>query len=250
MEISSHAAETEVEAHHWWFKGRRALFGRILRKLGVSREACILDAGTSSGSNLRLLRDAGFANFRGLEISELAIEMCRRKGLGPIERGDVCSMPFANGTFDFVFATDIIEHVDRDDLALQEMVRVLKPGGYCLVTVPAFQSLWGHEDVKLHHKRRYRGRPLLAMVRAAGLEPVEWYYFNYLLFLPIWCVRRLAGLRAAPQRNETEFNAPILNTVLAGIFGVDTRTAPVLKPGFGVSLLVLSRRPVAADDGT
>ena len=242
MEISSHSAETEVEADHWWFKGRRKLFGRILRRLGVPRDARILDAGSSSGSNLRLLRDAGYSNFVGLEISADAIAMCKVKGLGPIERGDICAMPFADRSFDFVLATDIIEHVDRDDLALQEMQRVLKPGGYCLVTVPAFHSLWGHEDVKLHHKRRYRLQPLLERVGAAGLAPVERYYFNYLLFLPIWCMRQLARARPASHQNETQF-APFLNVLLAGIFALDTRTAPVLKPAFGVSALVLARRP-------
>ena len=242
MEVSTHSAETEIEADHWWFKGRRKLFGRILRGLGAAKNARILDAGTSSGSNLRLLRDDGFSNFTGLEISDHAIALCTAKGLGPIERGDICAMPFADGSFDFVLATDIIEHVDRDDLALKEMLRVLKPGGYCLVTVPAFQSLWGHEDVKLHHKRRYRMRPLLERVRAAGLAPVEYYYFNYLLFLPIWLVRQLAKSRQPSDRNETQF-APFLNRVLAGIFALDTRSAPLLKPGFGVSALVLARRP-------
>jgi SAM-dependent methyltransferase len=242
MEALSHSAETEVEVDHWWFRGRRRLFGRILRHCGVAKDARILDAGSSSGSNLRLLRDQGYSNFVGLEISPHAIAMCQAKDLGPIERGDICAMPFADGSFDFVLATDIIEHVDRDDLALKEMLRVLKPGGYCLVTVPAFQSLWGHEDVKLHHKRRYRLRPLLERMRAAGLAPVESYYFNYLLFLPIWCVRRLARSQPPSQRNETQF-APFLNIVLSAIFALDTRTAPLLKPGFGVSVLVLARRP-------
>jgi len=245
MELSSHSAETEIEADHWWFKGRRRLFGRILRNLDVAKDARILDAGTSSGSNLRLLKDDGYTNFTGLEISDHAIAMCKAKGLGPIERGDICAMPFPDASFDFVLATDIIEHVDRDDLALGEMLRVLKPGGHCLVTVPAFQSLWGHEDVKLHHKRRYRMGQLLQRVRAAGLAPVESYHFNYLLFLPIWLVRRLARAKPPPDRNETQF-APFLNTVLSGIFALDTRTAPLLKPGFGVSALVLARREAVA----
>ncbi|GAB2176076.1 class I SAM-dependent methyltransferase [Dongia sp. agr-C8] len=245
MELASHSAETEIEADHWWFKGRRRLFGRILQRLGIPKDARILDAGSSSGSNLRLLRDEGYSNFTGLEISAHAIALCKAKGLGPIEPGDICAMPFPDASFDFVLATDIIEHVDRDDLALKEMLRVLKPGGHCLVTVPAFQSLWGHEDVKLHHKRRYRMPALLERVRAAGLAPVESYYFNYLLFLPIWCVRRLARARPPSQRNETEF-APFLNTVLSAIFALDTRTAPLLKPGFGVSALVLARRETGA----
>ena len=70
MDPTTYDDESAVEADHWWFKGRRRLFGGILRQIGVPRDARILDAGTSSGTNLRLMREAGFTNYVGLEISE------------------------------------------------------------------------------------------------------------------------------------------------------------------------------------
>jgi SAM-dependent methyltransferase len=242
MESSSYSEEDEVEADHWWFRGRRRLFAAILQHFGVASNSRVLDVGTSSGSNLRMLRDAGFTNFLGLEISARAIEICTRKGLGPIEHGDICSMPFPDGSFDFVLATDIIEHVDRDDVALREIRRVLKPGAHCLVTVPAFRSLWGHHDIKAHHKRRYRLRPLLEAIRSAGLSPVTSYHFNYLLFPPIWLMRRLMHLGASPRRGEAQMNTPLLNHLLYAIFRLDTVTAPLVRPPFGVSILVVCRR--------
>jgi len=247
MEATSYSDDDRVEAFHWWFKGRRALFGRILRQLGIAQKASVLDAGTSVGTNLRLLRDAGYTNFRGLELSERAIAICTEKGLGPIERGDICQMPFHDRTFDFVLATDVIEHIDRDDTALKEIRRVLKPGGYCLVTVPAFPSLWGHQDVQNHHKRRYRLKPLLDLIRESGLAPETWYHFNFLLFLPIWCMRQILRRFAEAPRSEIRMNTPLTNRILDWIFAIDLRMAPILKPAFGVSLLVLCRRPL---DGT
>jgi SAM-dependent methyltransferase len=244
MEVPSYSAEDEIEADHWWFRGRRRLFGGVLRRLAIPKDGCILDAGTSSGSNLRLLRDRGFVDFRGLEISEQAIDICAKKGLGPVEQGDVCDMPFPDASFDFIFATDVIEHIDRDDAALGEIMRVLKPGGYCLATVPAFPSLWGHQDIKCYHKRRYRSAGFLAKLTASGLEPVNWYHFNYLLFLPIWAMRRLLRLFSKSARSEIQFNTPLLNLLLRGIFTLDILTAPLLKPRFGVSLLVIARRPL------
>jgi SAM-dependent methyltransferase len=246
MEATSYSEEDEVEADHWWFRGRRKLFASILGRFGAVPNSRILDAGTSSGTNLRMLRDGGFTDFRGLEISPVAIEICARKGLGPVERGDICNMPFSPESFDFVLATDIIEHVDRDDLALKEIHRVLKPGAHCLVTVPAFQSLWGHQDIKSHHKRRYRQKPLLETIRAAGLTPVISYHFNYLLFPPIWLIRRLMNFIAHPTRAEAQMNSPQLNRLLYAIFRLDTLTAPLLHPPFGVSILVVCRRPEAS----
>jgi SAM-dependent methyltransferase len=245
MEASSYTFEDQVEADHWWFRGRRALFGSVLKQIPVRPDSRVLDAGTSSGTNLRLLRDLRFIDYRGLEISEEAITICARKGLGPIERGDICSIPFPNGRFDFVFATDVIEHVDRDDLALAEIARVLAPGGHCLVTVPAFPSLWGHQDVVSHHRRRYRAKPLLALIRQARLEPVVVYHFNYLLFLPIWCARRIMGAVLKQPTNENRVNTPWLNRLLEVLFRLDVATAPIIRPGFGTSLLVLCRKPGA-----
>jgi SAM-dependent methyltransferase len=245
VESSSYSEEDEIEAEHWWFQGRRKLFAGVLRRFGAREDSRILDAGTSSGTKLRMLRDGGYIDFRGLEISPVAIEICARKGLGPIERGDICNMPFEDARFDFVLATDIIEHVERDDLALREILRVLKPGAHCLLAVPAFPSLWGDQDVKSHHKRRYRAAPLLETIRAAGLTPVASYHFNYILFLPIWLMRRLRRFAAKP-RAENLVNTPLLNRVLYAIFRLDTLTAPLLRPPFGVSILVVCRRAAGA----
>lgn len=189
------------------------------------------------------MREAGFTNYVGLEISGRAIELCAKKGLGPIEQGDILNMPFQGSSFDFAFVTDVIEHIDADDRALSEIARVLKPGGHCLITVPAFPSLWGHQDIVSHHKRRYRLRPLLQLVRAGGLQPMSWYYFNYLLFLPIWLVRLGAVALRLEPRSENRLNTPLLNAILFGLFTIDVVTAPWIRPPFGVSILVLCRKP-------
>jgi SAM-dependent methyltransferase len=246
MEITAYFEEDEVEATHWWFKGRRKLFGEILAACGIGKGDAILDAGTSSGSNLRLLRDLGFRNYRGLELSPEAIAISDRKGLGPVERGDICAMPFADGSFDFVFSTDILEHVEDDNRALSEIHRVLKPGGRCLITVPAFPSLWGHHDTITHHKRRYRQAPLLKQVKAAGLRTLTSYHFNYLLFLPIWMVRAVMRRVSSKPRNDNLLNFGLLNALLTLVFDFDIATAPHLQPPFGVSLLVLCQRPAEA----
>src|SRR6516225_8415056 len=106
MEIATYAIEAEVEATHWWFAGRRRLFAREINKTGLPRTSRILDVGTSTGSNLRLLRDLGFHAVDGLDFNQEAIRYCREKGFGPVRHGDVSNMPFANGSFDLVLATD------------------------------------------------------------------------------------------------------------------------------------------------
>ena len=168
MRASTYEVEAAVEETHWWFVGRRRLFGRELVRAGVSRDARILDVGTSTGSNLRLLRDLGFSRVTGLDVNLDAIRFCESKGLGQVQQGSVCEMPFPDETFDVVLATDVIEHVDDHRLAVAEISRVLVPGGKVLVTVPAFQALWGLQDEVALHKRRYRLRPLRELLQGPG----------------------------------------------------------------------------------
>ena len=245
MDRATYAVEAEIERDHWWFVGRRRLFSAILGKLGLASDAAVLDIGTSTGANLRLLRELGFSGAIGLDSSVDAIEFCKAKGLGAVDFGDACSLPYADNRFDLVVATDVIEHVDQDGRALDEIRRVLKPGGYALVTVPAFPSLWGSQDVVAHHKRRYRMMPLRDRVVKSGLSVDQSFYFNFLLFVPIWAARQVIRLWHLRLASEGEVNTPLLNRILGAIFLLDIGIAPLLRPPFGVSILALARKPTA-----
>ena len=156
METSAQAIEDRVEATHWWFRGRRALVARCIAGLGVPAEARVLDVGSGTGSNLRMLREIGFRRVVGLDLSEAALRCCHAKQLGSVQRADVCALPFRDASFDLVLATDVLEHVRDEARAVAELHRVLRPGGALVATVPAFMGLWGLQDEVSHHLRRYR----------------------------------------------------------------------------------------------
>jgi SAM-dependent methyltransferase len=213
MDIASYAAETAIEADHCWFVGRRLLFSDIIRRFDFSRNIEILDVGTGTGSNLRLLRDLGFTRVTGVDQSP-----------------------------DLILATDVIEHVEDDLLALRELCRVLKPRQTLLLTVPAFPLLWGLQDTVSHHKRRYRLDQLLERLHTANLSPQQHFYFNYILFLPILICRRLMRIFNIVVASEGQINTDWLNRALALLFRFDVRTAPWVRPPFGVSALVIATR--------
>lgn len=242
MDLASYAIEAEVELTHWWFTGRRRLFAREVNRLPLTTSSRVLDVGTSTGTNLRLLRDLGFHAVEGLELSEDAIRYCRNKGLGIVRQGDACAMPFADASFDLILATDIIEHIEDDRRALAEIVRTLRPGGHALITVPAFRSIWGLQDRIAHHKRRYRMRPLVEKIEAAGLIIDRAYHFNFLLFIPIWIARRVIDIFDVKLKSENQINSALINPILSAIFTADLAIAPVLRPPFGVSIFVMARK--------
>lgn len=80
--------------------------------------------------------------------------------------GLAAALPFANAQFDTVLCTQTLEHVDDPQLALAEMARVLRPGGFLILTVP--QSWRLHE--KPHDFFRYTRYGLITLAQRAGLE--------------------------------------------------------------------------------
>lgn len=250
MDHSVFITEAKIEATHWWFVERRRLFASLIRKAAIPPEATVVDIGTGTGANLRLLKQMGFARVVGIDPSEDAAHWCAEKGLGQVQAGDIRALPLADASVDLLLATDVVEHVDDDKQAVAEICRVLRPGGTALITVPAFPSLWGLQDIKSHHYRRYRMAPFLQLLERSGLVVEKKFHFNYLLFAPIYAARQVIRWLRIELGSENEVNNPALNRLLGLVFRLDVMTAPVLKPPFGVSILALVHRPAHMNSTT
>jgi SAM-dependent methyltransferase len=187
----------ELEDRHWWFRGRRAVIRALLQRSGLPPSPRILDAGCGTGRNLVELSRLGTAE--GVDTSEDAVSFCRRRGLGDVARAELEALPYEDGRFDVVVATDVIEHIDDDLRALAELRRVARPDAKLVVTVPAYQWLWSDHDVSMHHRRRYTLPRLHERVAAAGWQPLVSSYF-FCSVLPAVAAVRLAR-RVAPRRN-------------------------------------------------
>jgi SAM-dependent methyltransferase len=201
----------DLEDGHWWFRGRRAVLWAMLSRAGVPERPQVLDAGCGTGRNLAEFGRLGTA--RGVDPSRQAIEFCRRRGLGEVEAAGIESLPYADGTFDLILATDVLEHVERDDLAAAELRRVAAPGAVLVVTVPAYRWLWSQHDDSHHHLRRYTAGALRARLVAAGWRPVLQTYFNSLLLPPIALVRLLARRRSG-SRTDYQLTGGVMNWLL------------------------------------
>ena len=119
--------------------------------------------------------------------------------------------------FDVVAAFDVIEHILEDVLVLQNFHRAIKPGDYCLITVPQHQWLWSPMDEAACHKRRYSKKELHAKVEAAGFRVVRSTSFVTLL-LPLMFAARLK--RDANGGAELTLNS-LLNWALGVVMQIE-----------------------------
>jgi SAM-dependent methyltransferase len=150
----------------------------------------------------------------GVDPSPDAVRFCHKRGLDSVQRAGLESLPFENGSFDLIAATDVIEHIAAEHEALSELRRVAAPNGALLLTVPAYMWMWSQEDENLHHKRRYTRPRLRQAVERAGWDPRIATYFNSLLLPPIILARRLPW-RADGEKAELERTPPALDGPLS-----------------------------------
>ncbi|GBD27608.1 putative S-adenosylmethionine-dependent methyltransferase [bacterium HR30] len=245
MEEKFYEEYAQIEAVHWWFEGRRAIFHALLSRLPLGRSALLLDLGCGTGANLSFLTRYG--RVIGLDWGAAAARYSRRRTMLPVLRGDVQSLPFRSGSVDLITAFDLIEHIDDDKACVAEMARVVRPGGFILVTVPAFPWMWGRQDVINHHKRRYRAREFADLFHAAQLQIHRLTYLNTFLF-PVIAAVRLAR-RIVPEKNGelvSDFSMTKpgrINQWLGKLFSLEAPLIARVNLPVGVSLLCLAQRP-------
>jgi SAM-dependent methyltransferase len=180
-------AMLEVDERHWWYRGRRRIVRTELDRLAIPPGARVLDAGCGSGRTLEEL--ARYGTVSGIELDPDAAAFAASRGKGEVRVGRLEELPWEDGTFDLITCLDVIEHTADDRRSLGELRRVSKPGGWLLITVPAYQLLWSLHDVANHHYRRYSRRSLRLAALEAGWRVRRITSFNSALLAPAAVVR-------------------------------------------------------------
>ena len=229
---------TSLEDHHWWYRERRAILRRELRRLPGPGQA--LDIGAAGGGNTRVLQAHGWQAI-AVEYSDSVASVAYSRGICII-RADARELPVRSGTCGLVTALDVLEHIDEDYLAAAEIARVLQPGGTALIAVPCDMALWSAHDDAVGHLRPYARPDLARLVQKAGLTVEKMWSWNVLL-RPAVSLRRKFS-----TGSDLEEVSALANEVLTAVI-VAERYLPV-NSWPGVSLIVRARRPLPSDGGS
>jgi ubiquinone/menaquinone biosynthesis C-methylase UbiE len=228
-----------IEEYNWWFVSRRNTIMSMISD--YPKDTKILDIGCSGGVLMLALKEAGFTNVTGLDFSEEAIEQCKSKGLEKVHVMDAHYPGFKDEEYDLFIASDCLEHLENDEVALKNWYRLLKKGGKGLIFVPAYMSLWSEHDVINHHFRRYTRQELVSKSQKAGFDITKASYWNFSLFFPTYLFRKFRNLVGKKEENPKDhmegFN-PTVNKLLKGLISVENVFFNSLGFPVGVSTMV------------
>lgn len=242
MDEAIYHKNAAYEESHWWFKGRRCIIEKVLNNLSFPSKPQILEMGCGTGGNLSLLSQYG--EVYGVELDDFAINYALKRHIAPVLTGSLPhDIPYEDGFFDLIVLLDVLEHVEEDGLSLVQLYKKLKPGGYLLITVPAFPALWSAHDDAHHHKRRYTLKTLAPIVREAHYNIIFHSYMNTILF-PIIAVLRV--IKGSHGSDDLFMPPDILNNLLYNIFAIERHLLSLLSLPFGTSLLFLARKGLSA----
>ena len=146
--------------------------------------------------------------------------------------------------FDILIASDCLEHIENDSLALSNWNSLLKENGKLYVFVPAYKFLWSyHDDVNMHY-RRYTRKELINKLAKNNFTIEKSSYWNFSLFIPTFLYRKFSNLfKSRKKDDQGDLNkASFFNGLLLFILNIENKLLSILNFPFGISVFCIVKK--------
>lgn len=211
------------------------LFGEFSPYLGQR----VLEVGCGLGNQIRHL--TGRDLVVGIDLASSSVERVQQdyKDYPNIHAytysiTDPAVLALSENGFDSALSLNVLEHVEDDQLALQHIYQMLKPGGKLILVLPAHMALYGTMDTSIGHYRRYNREFLRARLEKAGFRVLKDKYVNTVGAMGWWFNGRVLKKTVPPSGQLKLFNVivPVLKTA-----------EQIIPPPFGITVLSISEKP-------
>lgn len=244
MEPSAYVQMSKVEQVHWWYVARRDIIRQTIKSLNLPNNAKILEVGCGTGGNLSMLSE--FGRVSAIEMDKNAIKIASDESVKNRMDIQIGSMPndnpFSEERFDLIVLFDVLEHIEPDQETLHALYACLKTGGNIVISVPAYQWLWGEHDVQLHHKRRYLKGEVIGKLSNAGFSIRKSTYFNMLLFPLAAAIRLWEKLTKNTDVVGQKTPSSLINAILTAVFRSERHLLKFINLPFGISILAIGKK--------
>lgn len=180
-----------------------------------------------------------FGEVSAMEMEEFAVNHAL-KITKNVKKGHLPNNITYDEKFDLICLFDVLEHVDDDQTSINNIKKLLKTDGILLITVPAYQWLYGSHDKLLHHKRRYQLNQLEDIL--IEFKTLKKSYFNTFLF-PLVTLSRIIDKMIVNKKASLGYDIPnkVINTIFYNIFKSEKKFLSKINFTFGSSILFIVR---------
>lgn len=242
MEISEYHNIYKSENSHFYYLATHKLILTIIQNnLKNTKNAKILDAGCGTG--LLAKKMVKFGQVVGVDINPEAIYFSNRRGI-KVVKASLNKLPFKKNQFDLIVCIDVIYHQQIvDKKALNQLFRILKPGGLLILRVPAYNWLRRSSDKQVHTRERYSYPILHSRLTAAGfnIEKISFIHIPLLLLAIIQKVWERIFQFNCPTSPILKIN-PFLNRLFLILLLLEIKLVQWVNLPFGLGILAVVRK--------
>ncbi|MGC4003787.1 MAG: class I SAM-dependent methyltransferase [Pirellulales bacterium] len=207
----------------------------------AARKPRVVDLGCGCGYLLSLLNDR--YDVVGIDGFDEAIHFSRKRGV-QVEVGSLPdSIPLADESADAILLLDVLEHLEDDTTCFDRAMRLLKPGGVAICTVPAYPWLWTKRDDYHQHFRRYTKQAFHTLMNVEGMQSEFVSFMNSVLF-PVAVAERVVRKFVPLKEGHGDIAVPPapLNALMRESYAAERHLLGKVTLPFGLSLVSVSRR--------
>lgn len=252
-------SDKEVQYGTWEIGGPRHYYRErlILRKIRkYMAGGKVLDVGCGTGSLAVKLALNGY-EVHGIDMSDECLEVTSKRlsmlpvrNKGKVKKGSALNIDYPDKFFDVIIAAEVLEHLEQDDLAVKEFYRLLRPGGFCIITVPENQRLWDKWDEMAGHKRRYYKDDLMRLFTNQSFKVESFFSWGFplmrlyhrLIFLK-WAkhIEKKRGGVISTDDSSTKIGlSPSITIFLGNVFRFDNFFSSF---PLGIGILLVAKKP-------
>jgi len=239
--------EAAGESHPIDLASRKDAIAQIM-KCHFDLNPVIMEIGCSSGFLLKdLVETFTEAIVIGADVVKEPLFKLASKLPGiPLIRFDLLRCPLPDQSVDILIMLNVLEHIEDDVGALNNALKLLKPGGYLIIEVPAGPHLYDSYDAELHHFRRYSSRELKRKLGLVGFQILRQSHLGFILYPAFVLIKVLnkwlpSKRKSKVVRKQVSSTSTSLLVRLAMKF--ESNYLNNLKLPVGIRALAVARRP-------
>jgi len=245
-----HEAEADQGNHYIDRASRLHACWELKKKLSAS--SVVLEIGSSSGYLLRDIKK-GFPEIFLIGsdcIPESLEKIAKYHPDIPLIQFDLVNCPLPDNSVDVIIALNVLEHIEDDITALQQIHRILKPGGNVIIEVPANPELYDFYDKQLKHFRRYSLSELSDKAEKAGFTLGPASHLGFYVYPVFWFIKQYSKKKLIQTDMEAQasvkhlihFGGPIMNKILYFMMGIELHLGKVIQYPWGIRCLITLRK--------